>query len=185
MIDRASTLEDVVFAVASVLERHDITGVLTGGSAAAIYAPSNVSSLDADFVLESTPEERLLERALAEIGFRRSTTIGMFEHPDSSFTADFPRGPLAVGGDYIRETAIITRGAMRLRILTPTDCVRDRLSHFYHWNDYQALDAAVSVARVHRENIDIDELRRWTAREGAHPSQSFEERFREFLRRVG
>lgn len=185
MIDCDSTLEDVVFAVASVLDRNDITAVLTGGSAAAIYAPKSVSSFDADFVLESTPEERLLDRALAEIGFTPSATIGMFQHPDSNFTIDFPRGPLAVGGDYIRETAIITRGTMRLRILTPTDCVRDRLSHFYHWNDYQALDAAVNVARAHRARVDIDALRQWTAREGTHPSQSFEEKFQDFLRRVG
>ena len=185
MINRDSTFEDVVFAVASVLERHDIIGVLTGGSAAVIYAPNSVSSFDADFVLESTPEKRLLGHALAEIGFTPSATFGMFEHPDSSFTIDFPRGPLAVGGDYIRETAIITRGTRRLRILKPTDCVRDRLSHFYHWNDYLALDAAVNVARANRDQIDIDDLQRWTVREGTHPSQSFEEKFREFLRRVG
>jgi hypothetical protein len=67
----------------------------------------------------------------------------MYEHPATAYTVDFPRGPLAVGGDYVRETAILERGDLRRRILIVIDCIRDRLAAFYHWNDYTSLGAAV------------------------------------------
>jgi hypothetical protein len=55
---------------------------------------------------------------------------------------------------------------MQLRILTRFDFVRDRLSHFYHWNDYTALNAAVGVAAQGVDEVDLDRLRAWTAIEG-------------------
>lgn len=180
MIDERSTLQDVVFEVAAALERHGIDGVLTGGSAAAVYAPHSYSSFDADFVLESTPPEKAIDAAVAEIGFKPTATVGMFKHARSKYTVDFPRGPLAVGGDYVHETATIERGDTRLRILTPTDCVRDRLAHLYHWNDYHALSAAAAVARAHRDEIDFVALRAWTEREGG---AAFGPKYEEFLRR--
>ena len=76
MIDENSTLEDVCFEVSSALERHSITGVLTGGSAATIYVPDVYTSYDADFVLTSYPERERLELALAEIGYVRSVVGG-------------------------------------------------------------------------------------------------------------
>ncbi len=184
MIDASSNLEDVCFAVSEALARHSIDAVLTGGSAATIYAPEAYSSVDADFVLLGAPRRRELRVALAEIGFIPSVTPGMFEHPETSFTVDFPRGPLAVGGDYVRDFTTLARGALRLRTLTPFDCVRDRLAHFYYWNDYTALKAAVGVARKHRRRIDLQKLQEWTQREGGG-FEGYMPKFREFLARLG
>ncbi len=102
----------------------------------------------------------------------------MFAHPDTKFTIDFPRGPLAVGGDYVHETATLTNGDMTLRILSPTDCVRDRLAHFYHWEDYTALKAAVGVAAANIDNLDVGLLRSWSTREESL------NKFAEFERRL-
>lgn len=165
MIKRESTLADVCFAVSQALEAHGITAVLTGGSAAAVYAPHAYASHDADFVLESDEPLEEIVGALRPIGFKRDGKSRIFMHPDTSFTIDFPRGPLAVGGDYVRDTAILTNGDMTLRILSPTDCVRDRLAHFYHWDDFTALNAAVAVAAANIGNIDMDLLRSWSERE--------------------
>jgi hypothetical protein len=184
VIDENSTLEDVCFEVATALDRRSIQGVLTGGSAATVYAPDVYTSMDADFVLTNYPQRRQLEAALTEIGFEPSATRGMFEHPRTTFTLDFPKAPLAVGGDYIHETAVLERGIMKLRILTPTDCVRDRLSHFYHWDDYTALNAAVGVARSHRARIDFPSLRVWTERESGPPPADHRPKLEEFLRRL-
>jgi len=107
----------------------------------------------------------------------------MYEHPRTNFTIDFPKGPLAVGGDYINEFKILQRGDMRLRILTPTDCVRDRLAAFYHWDDYTGLNAAVAVARAHRDQIDFACLHEWTMREGGSPPGHLP-KYEEFLRRL-
>jgi hypothetical protein len=178
MISRQSTLSEVCFAVSQALETHGISAVLTGGSAATVYAPDAYSSYDADFVL--THDEPLGEivKALATIGFTRERRSRIFVHPDTLFTVDFPRGPLAVGGDYVRETATLTKGDISLRILRPIDCVRDRLAHYYHWNDYTALKAAVAVAAANIDGVDMHLLHSWSAREHAL------DKFAEFQRRL-
>jgi hypothetical protein len=168
MIDEQSTLEDVCFAVASALDAASVEAVLTGGSAAAIYAPEFYTSLDADFVLRRELRVSELEQILATIGYRPAATRGMFEHPKNRFTVDFPKGPLAVGRDYVKVTATLKRDREALRILTPTDSVKDRLAHFFHWDDHTALRAAVGVARSsYGSEIDYDELLRWTDNEGS------------------
>ena len=181
MIGSNATLEDVCFAVAAALDAGGISGVLTGGSAAAIYAPEAYMSDDADFVLEASDNLEDAELALHSIGFRRIGKSRIFSHPSIAFTVDFPKGPLAVGGDYVRETRILERGDLRLRILTRTDCVRDRLAHFYYWNDYTALNAAVAVANKGIDEVDMDFLRDWTRRESAELLA----KFAEFERRLG
>jgi hypothetical protein len=157
---------------------HGINAVLTGGSAATVYAAHVYSSEDADFVLTNDEPLADIVEALASIGFERDGKSRMFVHPETNFSLDFPRGPLAIGGDYVHETATLTRGDLTLRILHVTDCVRDRLAHFYHWGDYTALGAAVGVAAAKIADVDIELLRSWSARE-----QSLE-KFAEFERRL-
>lgn len=50
-----------------------------------------------------------------------------------------------------------------LRLLTPMDCVMDRLAGYYHWKDPQSLDQAVAVAR-RRQKIDLQRIERWSRR---------------------
>jgi hypothetical protein len=162
VIDENSTLEDVCFEIAAVLQHSSIDAVLTGGSAATIYTSSIYTSLDADFVLRDHASRAKLAEALRSAGYLPSASTGEFKHPNSSYTIDFPKGPLAVGGDYVKRVASRYRGSVELRILTPTDCVKDRLAHFYYWNDATALEAAIAVARSNRSDVDVDELARWT-----------------------
>ena len=51
-----------------------------------------------------------------------------------------------------------------LRLLSPTDCVKDRLAHYYHWKDRQCLDQAVMVATA--SGVDLEEIERWSRHEG-------------------
>ncbi|MFY9779018.1 MAG: hypothetical protein WAJ85_00735 [Candidatus Baltobacteraceae bacterium] len=53
MITKESTLADVCCAVSAALESHGMSAILTGGSAAALYAPQSYLSYDADFILEA------------------------------------------------------------------------------------------------------------------------------------
>jgi hypothetical protein len=91
VIGAESTLADVCFAVSAALRSNDMSGVLTGGSAAAIYAPLVYMSHDADFVLD--PDEPLTKvaRALESPGFTRHGRSRIFEHPATSYTLDFPK----------------------------------------------------------------------------------------------
>lgn len=179
MITEESTLEDVAFAVFGALEAHGIQGVLTGGSAAVLYAPQKYASHDADFVLDGDEPLHAVASALNPLGFRRDGKSRVFSHPKSRFTVDFRKGPLAIAGEYVVKTDVLTRGAERLRILTRYDCVRDRLAHFYYWDDYTALNAAVAVAAA-LDTAAIATLRERTQRE----SPQLLEKFREFERRV-
>jgi hypothetical protein len=178
VISADSTLADVCFAVSAALHEHGMSGVLTGGSAAAVYAPQSYMSNDADFVLDNDEPLDNVSAALAPLGFLRDGRSRIFYHPQSQFTVDFPKGPLSVGGDYISETAVLQREGVTLRVLTRRDCVRDRLAHFYYWDDYTALNAAVSVA-AELANADLDALCKWTQRE----SPALLEKFQEFQRR--
>jgi len=180
MITAKSTLADVCFAVSAALEAHGMSAILTGGSAAAVYAPQAYMSRDADFVLEGDDSLDKVAIALKPIGFLRDGKSRIFVHPTSPFTVDFPKGPLAVGGEYVHETHVIRRRGMRLRILRRTDCIRDRLAHFYFWSDYTALNAAVAVAARNTHKADIDDLRAWTERE----SPALLQKFAEFERRL-
>jgi hypothetical protein len=180
VIDAGSTLADVCFAVSAALNAYGIACVLTGGSAAALYAPQAYLSHDADFVLSGDEPLREVATALAPIGFRRYGRSRIFIHAKSEFTVDFPKGPLAVGRDYIHETNVIERGDVKLCILTRTDCVRDRLAHYYYWSDYTALNAAVGVAVHGGEQVDLATLRAWTERE----SPDFLVKLAEFERRL-
>ncbi len=42
-------------------------------------------------------------------------------------------------------------------LLTPTDCIRDRLAAYFFWNDQQSLDQAVMVAK--RNKIHLPEIK--------------------------
>mgnify|MGYP006298410697 CR=1 FL=1 len=51
-----------------------------------------------------------------------------------------------------------------LKIISPTDCVKDRLAWFYHDNDTECLEQAVFVAEA--TDIDLAEIKRWSEAEG-------------------
>ena len=179
MIVAESSLADVCFAVSTALEAHGMS-LLTGGSAAALYAPAVYMSDDADFILEADEPLARVALALKPLEFQQDGKSRIFIHPRSRFTLDFPKGPLSVGGEYIHETQTLAQGDLRLRILTRTDCIRDRLAHFYFWNDYTALNAAVGVAAQAPAEINMDRLRAWTERE----SPALLEKLTEFERRL-
>lgn len=180
MIDETSSLQEVCFVVSTALAQCGVSAVLTGGSAAAVYAPTAYSSLDADFVLDDMGPLDCVIEPLASIGFRMDRRSRIFVHDRSHYTLEFPRGPLAVGADLVTATNCIENDGRRLRILTVTDCVRDRLSHFYFWNDYTALSAAVAVAKANGDHIDFALIRAWTLAE----SPDLQSKYDEFRSRV-
>jgi hypothetical protein len=76
-----------------------------------------------------------------------------------SFLIDFVNPPIAIGSEPIRYFETLKTPAGSLKLLTPTDCVKDRLSSFFHWNDEQALEQALLVANDHP--IDLNDIKRW------------------------
>jgi len=48
--------------------------------------------------------------------------------------------------------------------LTATDCIKDRLSAYYHWDDPQSLDQAIWVACANE--FDMKSIEAWSLNEG-------------------
>ena len=157
----SSSVEEVAAIVSDALTSAGITAVLSGGATAQIYTSGLYESRDLDFVASASPRE--LEQVLNRLGFTREGGRH-FVHPTCPYALEFPAWPLAVGNQLVREWAERTVGALRIQILTPTQCAMDRLAAFYHWRDRQGLDQAVLVAV--QQVVDLDAIERWSIKEG-------------------
>ena len=61
-------------------------------------------------------------------------------------------------------------------MVSPTDCVKDRLCAFYFWNDQQGLAQAVLVAKS--QNVDLKEIKRWSIAENKEQEyEAFKRKF--------
>lgn len=158
-----ASLRHVAAAVAAALARAGVDAVLTGGACATLYTDGAYQSFDLDFILRSPAKQRVVDRALAPVGFRR--VQDRYVHRHSSFFVEFPAGPLGIGRDVDIRPASLRLGRTRILALSPTDSCRDRLAAYYHWDDGPSLDAAVEIAVRHP--VDLKRIRAWSADEGA------------------
>ncbi len=172
-ITRRSTIRDVAVQVSQALTDADITAVLTGGGAVSIYSANTYQSYDIDFVTAASRRE--LVAVMSGLGFTRGPGRH-FQHPSTRLVVDFVAWPVTLGDEVVKRWARIRTSAGELQILTPTQCIKDRLAAFYHWRDSQSLEQALLVGRDHR--IAISELSRWSAAEG------HTDKFNEFRRRL-
>jgi hypothetical protein len=155
-------LGELAAYVCSHLDNRGIRVVLSGGACVAIYASDRYSSMDLDFIDRLHTTRRQLKAALAEIGFTEERKY--FIHPDTQFFLEFPSGPLAVGNEPVGAIEELHLETGTLRLLSPTDCVKDRLAAFYHWKDRQCLQQAVWVTL--ERDVDWVEIERWSRQEG-------------------
>ncbi|MFA4948450.1 MAG: hypothetical protein WC674_08100, partial [Candidatus Krumholzibacteriia bacterium] len=155
------SLGELAAFVCTQLRNHGIKAVLSGGGCVSIYTDNRYESFDLDFI-ESVPANRKrIKDALLEIGFSEKDRY--FIHPDTHFIVEFPAGPLAVGSEPVREIEEMEFSTGHLSLLSPTDCVKDRLAAFYHWNDPQCLEQALLVTEA--KEVDLQEVFRWSAAE--------------------
>ncbi len=170
--DRGPTLEEVALAAGDALRRHGIAAVLTGGACASIHSKGRYVSADVDFVLTMDVKLSALDEALGEAGFVRKGD--RYIRHGSPFWIEFPRGPLAIGGDHALRPVLLSRRRSKTLALSATDSCRDRLAAFYHWNDRQALEVAVSIALLNA--LHYPTIKRWSLAEAASA------KYEEFLR---
>ena len=142
----------------SHLRRNGIDVVLSGGSCVSIYTENKYASLDLDFIEVSSISRRELKKVLQEIGFSEKNRY--FISSETDIFLEFPSGPPSVGKEPIKEVIVLNFPTGELRIISPTDCVKDRLAAYYHWGDRQSLEQALLVAKDNK--VDLDELERWS-----------------------
>ncbi len=145
------------------LEKHDIPVVLSGGSCVEIYSRGEYTSYDIDLVNRYNEQFKKIKKVMEAVGFSEKDRY--FVHPDTHLFIEFPSGPLGVGDAPVEEIAELDTEAGVLRLLTPTDCIMDRLAAYYHWNDEQSLQQAIWVAR--ENDFDLEKVRRWSVKESS------------------
>jgi hypothetical protein len=155
------SIEELAGLLCQALRDAGITVTLTGGACVTIWSDGKYVSHDLDFVEEGPVPRKKIREALEMLGF---TPHGRhFVHPDTVFFVEFPTGPLMVGNQRVQHVFERKTLAGQLRLLSPTDCVKDRLAAFYHWNDRQSLEQAVLVAKA--QKTDLGDIRRWSLAE--------------------
>jgi hypothetical protein len=160
-INRRSTIRSVAAQVSQALTNAGITAVLTGGGAVSVYSANKYQSHDIDFVTAASRRE--LSEVMAALGFVQGSGRH-FEHPRTPLVIEFVAWPVTVGDEVIRKWASVRTPAGLLQILTPTQCIKDRLAAFFHWRDSQSLEQALLVAKSNR--ISLTDLARWSLTEG-------------------
>lgn len=160
-------LKDLAHIISAALNDHNISAILVGGACVSIYSNNRYQSYDLDFV--TYEEMKKVKQVLTKLGFSQKGKY--FAHKKCPYLIDFVNPPIAVGNQPIHHFEKITTENGILQLLTPTDCVKDRLAAYFHWNDLQSLEQAILVAKSHP--INAIEIQRWAEDEGH--SNKFEE----------
>ena len=168
-LSERSSLGAVAAAVAGALRSNRIRAVLTGGACAALYSEGAYHSRDLDFIVVESATRKEMDTAMESIGFTRRRD--RYVHPRARFYVEFPRGPLAIGGEYRIRPVTRSTSHGRMLMLSATDSCRDRLAAFYHWGDRQSLTVAAWIAA--RNRVNLATLQRWSTAEGA--AEGFEQ----------
>lgn len=156
------SIEELAAFISSYLKSNGIDVVLSGGSCVSIYTENKYISLDLDFIEFGSVGIRKMKKVLQEIGFYRKNRY--FKSSETDIFLEFPSGPLSVGKEPVKEVITLKCSTGELRIISPSDCVKDRLVAYYHWGDRQSLEQAVLVAQDNP--VNLEELERWSKVEG-------------------
>lgn len=160
-ISEMTRLEFAAF-VATELRKQNIRVVLSGGSCVSIYSADKYVSMDLDFIDDGFVKRSQIVRCMISLGFTEQHRY--FRHPDTDLLVEFPAGPLGIGDEPITQVSEIETSTGVLRLLSPTDSVKDRLAWFYHTGDTECLEQVVLIAGLNR--INIKEVERWSVKEG-------------------
>ena len=167
-ITARTSVRDLAAQVSQALTDAGITAVLTGGAAVSIWSANRYRSYDVDFVTAASRKD--LIAVMASLGFQAGSGRH-FEHGASRLVVEFVAWPVTVGDEVVRRWARLRTPVGALQVLTPLQCVKDRLAAFFHWRDAQSLEQALLVARNQR--VSLAALTRWARAEGH--GQDFEE----------
>lgn len=125
-------------------------------------------------IIGSDVDQDILEKINMKINKKMS--MKDFYHKNSNFSVEFPGSQLIIGDEPMKPEGKIKKGKFILKLLSPSQCVMDRLSAFYHWKDRQSLEQAVMVARKHP--VKLRKIKMWSTNEG------MEDRYEIFLDRL-
>ena len=157
------TMPELASYICTKLEEKNIEVVLSGGSCVEIYSRGDYTSYDIDLINRYNDTFFKIKSAMESLGFKEEGKY--FVYDDTQFYIEFPSGPLGVGDAPVNKIEEITTKYGTLKLLTPTDCIKDRLAAYYHWDDEQSLTQAIWVAQ--KNEINLDEIKQWSQKENS------------------
>jgi hypothetical protein len=174
----ALTRAELAALVVTTLATAGIDVVLVGGSCVCVYTNERFVSFDLDFIDISYARKKAIAAALKKIEFVSRGTSRYFEREGCRWSIEFPSAPLAIGHEQIsRERVAELETSMgTIRLLSPTDCIKDRLLWWYLENDRQCWEQALDIAQTH--DIQWTNLKTW------HQGEGYLEKFDSFRKAV-
>ena len=164
------TEEELWHYVAGFLSLKNIDTVLVGGAVVSIYSNSIYQSGDLDMVTHYPMA--ILEKELNKIGFLKEGRH--FIHPECHHIfIEFVPPPVAIGDDYNILPDEVKINNKVIKILSPTDCIKDRLASYIHFQARECLEQAILVAKRHPFHKNA--IREWCFKEKAR------EEYQEFI----
>lgn len=160
-ITKKTSLLEIGTLVSQTLRAAGLDAFLSGGAVVSIYTNNRYESYDLDFV--SLDDRKKIKACMESLGFVQDKSRH-FVHPKSQYFVEFPGSAVTVGDELIQEFNEIKTQKGVLKLLTPTDCVKDRLAAYYHFNDPQGLDQATWVAEAHP--VKLESIKQWSKNEG-------------------
>lgn len=149
------SITDLAALINSKFSERGLKTFLVGGACVAIYSHNRYLSYDLDFVTFESKEK--IRKTLTELGFESKGRY--YAHRDCPYFIEFLSPPVAVGQEMVKEFGSLDSPFGQVVLLTPTDCVKDRLASFFHWKDMQALEQAIMV--VNDQEVDLQEIELW------------------------
>lgn len=146
------------------LAEDGIEPILVGGAALELYTAGGYATGDVDLALPNLPE---VDRAFAELGFRKQGRFWIREDLDLLFEAPAPAG---LPGETAPRTVLEVEG-LRVVVIGIEDLLLDRLRAAVHWKSDEDRRWARRLALLYTERIDWNYLRDKAA---AHPAESAE-----------
>lgn len=169
------TLEELAAIIAEYLKDHKIDSVLVGGACVSIYSHNLYQSYDLDFV--TYEDIKKIKAVLSELNFQKKGKY--FTHPGCEYFIEFVSPPVSIGDQPVSNFEYRRTSLGTIKMLTPTDSIKDRLASFYHWNDEQSLDQALAICEnVPKTKINFKEIKRWSGKEG------FSQKYEVFLKKI-
>ena len=154
------------------LANKGIQSVLVGGAVVAIYSKGAYRSGDLDLVEPLLSRAADIKSAMESIGFHKVNRH--YVHPKCKHLyIEFVSAPVSIGDDYkIIPDEKEFQGKI-LKILSPTDCITDRLASYLHFNARECLDQALLVAKTQKFNLE--KVREWCLNEAGNGKDVFDE----------
>ncbi len=156
------SIEQLAAIVSQKLQEHGIDSILVGGGYVSIYSHNRYQSYDLNFV--TYEDMKKVTKALKELNFTKKKRY--FQNSDCEYYIEFVSPPVTIGNEPIHTYEYHKTSLGTIKMLTPTDSVKDRLASYYHWGDQQGLMQAITICQEIPEKVDLYEIKKWSIREG-------------------